>query len=111
MSTESYRVFDEDPIAGTRTIFVPTDDKGSFQLVTQQDHEPIMQDAYDERKQHRNKAAQKWKGDMHKVATIPMNLWSELVREGVALDERELRKWLDKPENVVFRTKPGSLSR
>lgn len=111
MSHGTVRLFDEDPLAGTRTLFVPTDDKGSFQLVTQQDHEPIMQDARDERNMHNSKAWHKWKGDMHKVATIPLPVLMELYRIGIAHDQKEFAKWLDDPDNAVFRTKPGSLSR
>lgn len=102
-------LFDEDPIGGTRTWFVPLDDDGSFQLVTQQDHEPIYQGALDERNAHDSKATHKWKGDVHKVATIPMPVLNELMRNGVAQDPQEFKKWLNHPDNAVFRTKPGKV--
>lgn len=107
----SPRVLSRDPITGIREIFVPINNEGDFHIVTQQDHEPIMQSVQDERNLHRSKAWQKWKGDMHKVASIPMPVWNELCRLGIAFDERELRKWLDDPDQKVFRTKPGRLSR
>jgi len=102
-------LFDEDPIMGTRTLFVPLDDDGSFQLVTQQDHEPFYQDALDERNAHDSKAVQKWKGDMHKVASIPLPVLNDLMRKGIATDPEEFKKWLNHPDNAVFRTKPGKV--
>lgn len=48
--------------------------------------------------------------DMVRVASIPMNLYMELDRLGIARDDKALLKWLDQPENGVFRTAPGRLS-
>ena len=109
--SQTVRLFDEDPLCGTRTLFVTDDDSGDFRLITQQDHEPFMAEAQYEFNLHPSGAAQNWKGDLHKVASIPMPLWMELCRKGIAFDEMELRKWLDDSDNAPFRTKPGSLSR
>lgn len=103
------RLFDEDPLVGTRTYFEPLNEEGDFRLVTQQDHEPFMQDALDERNMHESKATRKWRGEMHKVASVPMPVMMELMRKGIAFDQKEFRKWLNAPENVVFRTKPGKV--
>jgi hypothetical protein len=48
-------------------------------------------------------------GDM--VASIPANVWGELMTKGIAYDEKRLRKWLDDRDQLVFRTRPGSLSK
>ena len=52
-----------------------------------------------------------WKGDMHRVASIPLVLWQELQRKGIATDNKALMKWLDDPDNMAFRTRPGRLGR
>lgn len=48
-------------------------------------------------------------GDM--VASIPSVIWADLVAQGIAYDEDRLRKWLDDPDNRVFRTRPGKLGK
>jgi hypothetical protein len=48
--------------------------------------------------------------DMVRVASIPMNLYMELDRQGIARDDKALLAWLDRAENSVFRTAPGRLS-
>ncbi len=58
--------------------------------------------AYDER--------ERW-GDGDRVASIPMGIYMQLQREGIADDEKAFRKWLDDPKNFMFRTRPGKLSR
>lgn len=47
----------------------------------------------------------------NRMASIPLNIWFDLVRKGVANDERALRRWLDDRDNLAFRTRPGKLSR
>lgn len=44
-------------------------------------------------------------------ARIPAIVWGDLLRRGIAQDEKALRKWLDQPENQVFRRRPGNLSK
>ena len=53
----------------------------------------------------------KW-GDMTQVAEIPVQVWFDhLVPSGIANDEKRLRKWLDDRDNLLFRTRPGRLSK
>lgn len=47
----------------------------------------------------------------NRMAQIPTNIWFDLVRRGIANDETALRKWLDDRDNLLFRTRPGKLSR
>lgn len=49
------------------------------------------------------------KGDM--VASIPLVVWQELIRKGIAYDNDALLAWLDDPDNSIFRTRPGRLSK
>lgn len=50
-----------------------------------------------------------WKGDLHKVASIPMSLYFELKAKGILDDQKALRKWLNSSDNRVFRTRPGEV--
>lgn len=48
-----------------------------------------------------------WKGDMHKVASIPMALFYDLKKQGIIDDQARLKAWLNDPDNRFFRTRPG----
>lgn len=104
MSHRTELLFDEDPLTKTKTIFVMEDGSDEFQLITQQEIDPLLAANQAERKE---KDARTPYGDMDRVASIPLNIWWELKREGIADDEKALRKWLNDPENKVFRTREG----
>src|SRR5690554_2748888 len=48
--------------------------------------------------------------DMHHVARIPLVVYEELMRKGIAGDPAALKRWLDNPANRAFRTPPAKLS-
>lgn len=48
-------------------------------------------------------------GDLY--ARIPLVVWGRLVEQGIAFDETALREWLDDRDNIVFRRRPGRLSK
>lgn len=50
-----------------------------------------------------------WKGDMHRVARIPLSIYWKLYQEGVIQDDEKFRRWLNDPENAAFRTRPGKV--
>lgn len=50
-----------------------------------------------------------WKGDMHKVASIPMSIFYDLKRKGILDDPAAMKRWLNDPDNRVFRTRPGTV--
>jgi len=50
-----------------------------------------------------------WKGDMHKVASIPMSVYYDLKRKGILDDPAAMKRWLNSSENQVFRTRPGKV--
>lgn len=103
------KLFERDKAMGITRLFHYDDATEQFGIETLQDVTGIAEAnkgvmaTMDERSP--------WKGEMERVASIPMNIYSELVRKGIADDEKALRKWLDDPDNRVFRTRPGSLSR
>ena len=50
----------------------------------------------------------RYPGDgIHRVASIPMSLFMQLQKEGVADDPAAFKKWLNDPDNRFFRTRPG----
>jgi hypothetical protein len=50
----------------------------------------------------------KW-GDMSRVASIPLSVYYDLKRRGIADDPVALRKWLNDGDNRVFRTREGTV--
>jgi len=48
-------------------------------------------------------------GDGKRVASIPMVIYMELVRQGITKDQKKFRQWLNDPDNRAFRTLPGVL--
>jgi hypothetical protein len=48
-------------------------------------------------------------GEHAKVASIPLSVYYELKRQGIADDPKALRKWLNQSENRAFRTREGTL--
>lgn len=53
------------------------------------------------------------KGFMHKVASIPLAIYFDLRKRGIIGEHdpqrKGLRKWLNDGDNLVFRTRPGTL--
>lgn len=50
-----------------------------------------------------------WKGDWHRVASLPLNVHADLQRRGL-FDrgrEKDLKRWLNDRDNLAFRTRPG----
>ena len=51
-----------------------------------------------------------WKGDVHKVASVPMVIYHQLAKiSNNFKDQRVIRKWLNDKDNRVFRTRPGKV--
>jgi hypothetical protein len=48
-------------------------------------------------------------GDMRRVASIPIALYFDLKRQGIAEDPEAMRRWLNDPDNRFFRTSPGTV--
>ena len=99
-----------DPLTRKRTT-VERDGAGRVVIQSRQDVQPVVDVA---KALYANTSAygpSRWKGDQHWVATIPMPILMQLYREGRLNDSKDLLKWLDDPDNRVFRCMPGRLSR
>ena len=46
-------------------------------------------------------------GEMPRVASIPMNVYMDLQRRGIVQDKKAFKAWLNDPDNLFFRTRPG----
>lgn len=58
----------------------------------------------------RNALNSGWKGDWHKVASIPLNVFhDQLAEAGRQDDDRYIAKWLNDSDHSKFRTKEGNL--
>ena len=80
---------------------------GGVVVETAQDVEPIMLQNKDEIKARRG-----FKGDgMHHVARIPLSVYEDLKRKGIADDPKAFKRWLDNPDNRAWRTHPGRLGK
>lgn len=54
-----------------------------------------------------NYSGRKWRGDMHRVASIPLTVYFQLKEQGIADDPARMKRWLNDPENRFYRTKAG----
>lgn len=97
--------YDPELLIAQTFVTHPGDDDGVFFLHTEQDVTDLVEankaayNAVDERAT--------WAGDWHRVASIPISVWFDLVRQGIANDEARLRRWMNDRDNLVFRTRPG----
>jgi hypothetical protein len=101
------KLFDFDPVTGTKKIWHYDGDKDEAIIETVMDASSVVDDnkalfnQFDERSN--------WKGDMHHVAQIPMALYYDLKSKGITDDPARMKAWLNDPENRYFRTRPGTV--
>lgn len=99
------RLFDHDPLTGITRWFHYDDANDNFYIQTQQE----TQDLVDQNMREANEAGDGWKGDWHKVASIPLTTFMQLQKQGITQDQAALKKWLNDPDNAYFRTKHGTV--
>ena len=97
------KLFNKDPVTGITEYFSYNDSDDTFTIETEQDVSGIV----GANKRAYNDASKNWKGDMHKVASIPMNIYMDLQKRGIIDDEAAFKRWLNDPDNQYFRTRPG----
>lgn len=104
----SERLLDFDPLTGIRQ-FIDTDEMtGVSTIRTEQDVSEIIESNKIHQRQF-SKGSDRW-GDGYdhrtKVASIPLSIWTKLKQE-IGNDPVALRRWLNNPDNMAFRTRPG----
>jgi hypothetical protein len=97
------RIFDTDPALSLTRFWHWDDEKDQAVIETRQD----VTDLLDANRAEANEASGNWRGDMHKVASIPLNVYYDLKQKGIIDDAKAFKRWLNDPENRYFRTKGG----
>jgi hypothetical protein len=105
------RLFDVDPLTGITEWFEYDDSNDTFTIATEQDVEAIVEQNKFQQG-HFNRADDAW-GDgfdhRTKVASIPLNVYQDLVKRygNMRQNPRAWKRWLNDPDNMAFRTRPG----
>lgn len=100
------KVLHQDPLLGITEIFHGSDDGNQFTIETIQDVEPLLD--LNKAKLNEVSNSDKW-GDGKLVASIPMVIYDQWLREGIMDDQQKLKQKLNDPDNRFMRTWPGHL--
>jgi hypothetical protein len=95
-----------------KTTSIGLNDKDEITVKQEQD----VSDLIEQNKKEYNNANSKWSDELfgNKVASIPFTAIDKLNKQGImkgftVLDQKRFFAWLNNPENLFFRTKPGQL--
>lgn len=100
-----WTLFDHDFATG-RTVWVRYNPDGSTTYRTDYPVENLIR----ENRDFRNALNPGWKGDWHKVASIPLNVFHEQLAEATRQDDmRYVSRWLNDSDHAKFRTKEGTV--
>lgn len=98
-----WTLFDSDIKLG-RFTWVRTNPDGSQTYRTDYRVDPVI----DHNTAARNMASAGWKGEWHRVASVPLNVFHDQLAEASRQDDKRfLSKWLNDGDNAKFRTKEG----
>lgn len=78
------------------------------QFIIETHHTPQVYDLLAENAELRKMDDGKW-GDWALAARVPMTVYFELVASGKIYDAAYMKKWLNNPDNRMFRTKNGEV--
>ncbi|UOF77912.1 hypothetical protein [Caudoviricetes sp.] len=98
------KVMDFDPVTGIRHVFNYDNNTNEVTITAEQDVDAIVE----QNKQLMNEAPDRW-GEWTRVAQIPMVVLMDLQKRGILNDQKEMKKWLNDPDNRFFRTKAGTI--
>jgi YD repeat-containing protein len=101
-----WELMEWDPVTG-RTVWLTRDERGRPVIRT----DTPVQSTLDENATVRNATPDGWKGDWHRVASVPMQLLyddnlglNKAIQQG---DDKYLSRFLNDPDNRAWRTKEG----
>lgn len=100
------RVVSQNDLIGQKQIMHFHED-GGITLETKQDATEIIKANRQTYNQVDERAG--WKGEFHRVASIPMSVWFQLKQQGILDDQAALKRWLNDSNNAAFRTRPGKV--
>ena len=102
------RILDYDPDTKTTQWFHYDEATDQYGLETVQDVGAIVEANKGQFNQVDERA--NWKGDQHHIDSIPLSIYHELAKiSNNFKDQRVIKKWLNDPDNRVFRTRPGRI--
>lgn len=105
------RLFDYDPLTGVSEWFEYDDASDTFTIQTTQDASSIV--ALNKAHQAEFTSGRDRWGDgfdhRTKVASIPLNIYMDLQKRGTLRDPVAFKRWLNDPDNLAFRTRPGTV--
>jgi hypothetical protein len=101
------KLFSQDPFTGVTKYFHWDDSNDTFLIETEM-AAPILEDIVEDNKQSYNDAPSNW-GNGQLVATIPIHIYWDLKKKGIADDDAAMRRWLNDPDNRFFRRRPGTV--
>lgn len=89
-----------------RTVWARANPDGSTTYRT----DYAVDDTLEANREMRNAASNKWTGDWHKVASIPLNVYHDQLAEASRQDDgRFINRWLNDADHRAYRTKGGQL--
>lgn len=101
------KLLSHDPETGVSKIFHADDNGNSFVIQTQM-AAPAVESIIEANKTNYNDAAGRW-GNGKIVASIPIHIYWDLKKKGIADDDAAMKRWLNDPDNRFFRTRPGRI--
>jgi hypothetical protein len=99
------RFFDYDPFTGILEKFHYNEDDDTFLIEAIQDTTAIEEAAKTSFNSY-DSPRDRW-GDYQRVAHIPNVILQDLMLSGKLKDQAYMKRWLNDPDNAVFRTRPG----
>lgn len=96
-----------DDFTGISKWFHWDDSNDTFLIETEQ-AAPVLEDIIENNKQDFNDAPARW-GEGRLVARIPLHIYWDLKKKGIADDDAAMKRWLNDPDNRFFRTFPGAV--
>ena len=100
------KLFDRDAALGMTQLFHYDADKDEFTIETRQDVSALIEANKAKFNATDNNARY---GEWSQVASIPLNIYYELKKQGILEDKKRFKAWLNDPENRYFRTRSGQV--
>jgi hypothetical protein len=97
-----WTLVDHDPQLGRSVWHLCQDGFDHFRIDYQVEH------LLEQNRADYNVAQTGWKGDWHKVASVPHNILHDGLDQAIQQQDRDyVKRWLNNSDNRAWRTKPG----
>lgn len=99
------RLLEYIPETGTRRVFHWDAAEQSFTIENQfhKTEDVLEQNLLD----RNNVNTSSWKGELHKVASLPLHVWFDLKQRGILNDKKKMAQWLNDQDSLPYRTRGG----